>query len=419
MRESAGGAGTVQATEERHASRLELFFDLIVVAGVGQLAHLLYDDPGFADLGLYTLMFLAFWTVWMLFALYGNVAAEKIHMRVLMAGMFGMAMMAAAVPGVREDKATVFALAYVVVRLIASSAGRERGQVLVDVPIVQMSTGLVPWVISLWTEGTTQYTLWAVGLGLDLLIMITMSSERVEAEVQERLDRMNRSRRTRREPRGGPRGPRPGRPAPTVSLTRTETGHLDERLGLFLLIMLGESLIQMVDAAGESTWDGSLYGVAIGAFFLLLQLWSLSLRHGTNGVPLLRSGAIPVRTALPLHCFTAGTVAAMAAALGGTIKCAGEEMPDAVQHLLCGTVTIYLALAAIASLASGRGLQWTLTALVPPTLAVGLMALLQAVEWTPVAVVWVLVASTRWPIYWLRRAEKTADPGAVKGGVCP
>ncbi|MDX3502019.1 hypothetical protein PV749_15060 [Streptomyces sp. ID03-2B] len=44
-KESTGSA----APAERHAGWNELFFDLVVVAGAGQLAHLLHGGPHLAD----------------------------------------------------------------------------------------------------------------------------------------------------------------------------------------------------------------------------------------------------------------------------------------------------------------------------------------------------------------------------------
>ena len=38
-----------KAVLERHASWIELFFDLVVVAGIGQLAHLLPGAPSGAE----------------------------------------------------------------------------------------------------------------------------------------------------------------------------------------------------------------------------------------------------------------------------------------------------------------------------------------------------------------------------------
>ncbi|MFJ7721318.1 low temperature requirement protein A, partial [Rhodococcus erythropolis] len=37
-----------KAVLERHASWIELFFDLVVVAGIGQLAHLLHGSPSWS-----------------------------------------------------------------------------------------------------------------------------------------------------------------------------------------------------------------------------------------------------------------------------------------------------------------------------------------------------------------------------------
>lgn len=62
---------------ERHASWAELFFDLVVVAGVAALAHVLEARLDAAALGLYGLLFLSFWLSWTTFMLYGNVAAGQ------------------------------------------------------------------------------------------------------------------------------------------------------------------------------------------------------------------------------------------------------------------------------------------------------------------------------------------------------
>ncbi|WP_019063632.1 low temperature requirement protein A [Streptomyces prunicolor] len=67
--------------ENRHASWLELFFDLVAVAGVAQIAYLLHGVPDVSDLGLYALLFLAFWTAWVCFTLYANAAYENTHVR--------------------------------------------------------------------------------------------------------------------------------------------------------------------------------------------------------------------------------------------------------------------------------------------------------------------------------------------------
>ncbi|MET9535156.1 low temperature requirement protein A [Streptomyces sp. NPDC006649] len=379
---TTGGAG-----EERHSSWLELFFDLIVVAGVGQLAHLLHGDPGPAGLGLYVLLFLAFWNAWVLFTMYANVAGDRARTMMVMAGMFGMAVMAAAVPGVREHNGRAFALAYVLVRLLSSRVWEHRREVIVDLPIAQMGAGLTPWVVSVWVEGHGRYILWAAGLAIDLVSMFTGSAGRV----------LEQSRKSReRRPRLPPLVPR-----------YADGGHLDERLGLFVLIVLGEAIVQMVDAAGEAVWDRALYGVAIGAFMLLLQFWSLSLRHGTGGVPLLAAGAVPVRIALILHCVVAGSIAALAAALGDSVAFTDAHLPAGARRLMCGAVAVYLVIATVAAPASGRGIRHVLLKEVPALLAVVALGLF-AGAWPPAGVIWLLVAAVRWLVPWPRRRARPA-----------
>jgi low temperature requirement protein LtrA len=121
----------------------------VAVAGVAALAHVLGSEPDLAALGLYTLLFLSFWLSWTTFMLYSNVAAGKTRVARLMIGMFGLGVMVASVPGVAHSvlghdgdtrPLTVFAIAYVATRVYGSRSWR-RGDVLLDFPVVQYSTG--------------------------------------------------------------------------------------------------------------------------------------------------------------------------------------------------------------------------------------------------------------------------------------
>ena len=50
---------TTEVEQHRHASWAELFFDLVVVAGVGLLAHVVEVEVTPEALGLYAVLFLA------------------------------------------------------------------------------------------------------------------------------------------------------------------------------------------------------------------------------------------------------------------------------------------------------------------------------------------------------------------------
>ncbi|MFD6464246.1 low temperature requirement protein A [Streptomyces goshikiensis] len=376
-------AVSAPAGGERHASWLELFFDLTAVAGVAQLAHLLHGSPGWDDVALYAVMFLAFWTGWMLFTVYGNVSGDEVRTWTVLAGMFGMAVMAASVHGVREDRAGAFALAYILVRTLAGKAWERRGEYVPELPITQLGLGLTPWVVSMWFDGTERYALWALGLLIDLTVMFSVSGTALAARVDARY--------ARKEREAGPGRRTAAKPAAALM----DAPHLGERLGLFQLIVLGEAVAQVVAAASQAEWDAALYSVGAGSFLLLLLLWSLSLRHGADGVPLLVWDVLPVRLVLPPHCFVAGAVAALAAGLGDAVEYTHHPVPEPVRWLLCGSLGVYLAVAGVAALCSGRGVPGTLL-LVGPSLAAVLVAGVAARQAEGPHLVWLLVAAAAW-----------------------
>ncbi|MFJ1865301.1 low temperature requirement protein A [Streptomyces sp. NPDC088097] len=384
---------------ERHASWLELFFDLTAVAGVAQLAHLLHGGPSWPDLGLYVVMFVAFWTGWMLFTVYGNVSGDEARVWTLLAGMFGLAVMAAAVHGVREGtQAGAFALAYVLVRSVAGKAWGRRREYVADLPITQMGFGLTPWIVSMWFDGAARYALWALGLAVDLAVMFSVSSKRLTARVDEEYAQ------TAARGRGAGRAVR-------LRAAYTDPAHLGERLGLFVLIVLGEGIAQVVSAASDIPWDRALYGAGAGSFVLLILLWELSLRHGSGGVPLLRENTLPTRLSLPLHSFVAGSVAAMAAALGDCVAHADEAVPERVRWLLCAGLAVFLLVAGVALVCSGRGAGRALLWAGPPVaLVVAVGGLAREVR--PGPLVWLLVLAAWWPVLLRLRFDRPAAPAA-------
>ncbi|MCO7271827.1 low temperature requirement protein A [Cellulosimicrobium cellulans] len=359
-------AGTSPVGEERHASWLELFFDLVVVAGIGMLAHLLQEDHDRGGLALYVIAYTAFWLVWACFTTYGNVAGEGARALPILAGMAALAVMIAAVPGIHDEHAQAFAVAYVVGRLVAARPWR-RTTVVVDLPVVQALTGVVPWIVSWWFDGQTRYTLWAVGLAIDLLLLLTLSGERLVRRAQERLDEV-RERRGRgpgarrdrpgrgdrerplegsarrtagRTGRGGRRGADAVELPTTVDAAVTDVPHLGERLGLFVIIVLGEGLIQAIDAASGAEWDRTLLVAGAGAFTLLVALWALTVRSGYAGVTLLRPAGVPPRSAWFLHLVTTGALATLAGALGGVLDEPARALDPGELALLVGAFAVH------------------------------------------------------------------------------
>lgn len=368
------------ARTERHASWAELFFDLVVVAGVAALAHVLGSEPDAAALGLYTLLFLTFWLSWTTFMLYSNVAAGKTRVVRLMIGMFGLGVMVASVPGVAHavlghdgdsHPPAVFAIAYIATRIYGSRSWR-RGEVLLDFPVVQYSAGLLPWIVSIWVDGRWTLALWAVGIGLDLLLILAVSGDKLVKQAQTRFTARAGTRRQSR------RSGRLDGDLPVIHGVSVDPVHFSERLGLFMIIVLGESVVQVIGAAAEAHYDVGVLATGLASFVLLAGMFGLSVVFGYAGLPHLRAGRIPARAALGLHCLVTGVVATVAVSLSAVMKHGSDPLPEQGRWLLCGAVAAYFALGVVTGVAShSSDLQRTtsriITGIVLPLL-LGLLA---------------------------------------------
>ncbi|MBE8517392.1 low temperature requirement protein A [Amycolatopsis sp. H6(2020)] len=376
---------------DRHASWAELFFDLVAVAGVAALAHVLGSEPDPAALGLYALLFLSFWLSWATFMLYGNIAAGKTRVIHLMIGMFGLGVMVASVPGVAHSvlghdgdprPLTVFAIAYIATRVYGSRAWR-RGEVLLDFPVVQYSTGLLPWTASIWVDGRWKLVLWAVGIGLDLLLVLVVSGDKILKRIQSRFTAQATTRRRRRPDAHS------GGDGPVIHGVSVDPVHFSERLGLFVIIVLGESVVQVIGAAAGAHYDIGLLATGIASFVLLAGMFGLSVVFGYAGLPHLRAGRIPARAALGLHCLVTGVVATVAVSLSSVVEHGSDSLPDHGRWLLCGAVAAYFALGVVTGVAShSSDLQRTISRIITGVVIPLLLGLLATDAAGRTLVVW-------------------------------
>lgn len=396
---------------ERHASWLELFFDLVAVAGVAQLAHLLHGEPSWRDVGLYIVLYLAFWTCWLSLTLYGNVAGERTHTRTLLLGMFGLTVMAAAVHGVQEGElGTAFAIAYAATRFLGGSKFGDRREILLDWPMVSYTMGAIPWTVSIWIHGPARPWLWTAGVAIDLYVTFVFSKDRLLRKLQEHYAHSRSRARAGAFTYGdGASGPGAGR-APHMTVVHADTEHLAERLGLFTIIVLGEGVYQLVDAASGAEWDRGLYVTAPGAFLMLVLLWSLSLRRGRGGIPCLVGSSLQPRLLLGLHCLVTGAVAAVAAGLGVAVEHADGRLPEQTGWLMAAGLGAYLVAATAVTHRDGAGgLPRLLTAALPALALCAAVGLTDGADRRPALLVWLLVLAVAWFSVWTR-AARTQDP---------
>jgi low temperature requirement protein LtrA len=322
---------TEQMTAPRHATWLELFFDLVVVAAVAQLTHLL-EHPDGLHVAAFFILYTAIWLVWSSFTVYANVASNKTRTRTMLLGMLGLAAMAAAIPEATGAHAAVFGAAYIYTSGVASQGISRTGKIVLGWSAVQRNAGLMPFIIAFWFTDEPRYLLglWALGVALTLVsgMVDDMKDPARLQEFKARLDRHAERRRT---------------PAPAMELRPTDGAHLGERLGLFIIIVLGEAVLQLVTAIGGVEWGWSQVGIGLAGFALLIGLWWLNFRYGFD-----EENETKPHVLLPAHLVVAVSITLIAFGLGAAAEHATDPLPNLHRWLLCGGLALCLALCALA-----------------------------------------------------------------------
>jgi low temperature requirement protein LtrA len=377
--------------EERHASWLELFFDLTVVAAAAQISHRLHAAETVGQVAICGAMFYAIWSVWTATSVYANVAGERTRRRDVLRTMLGIGVMAASVPGVwprllpehenvvhDSSRTIAFTVAFLLCRGIAARSATRDGQVIGFWPAAQ-GVMAAPWVVALFVHAETAYWLWAGAIAADLLFSIMgarnpKAMEQRKDSVRRQQEQELRRHRWTNRLRFGHHQDVPAQP-PLISIAKVERGHLDERLGLFVIIVLGEALAQVVAANGELVWTWRVALVSFAAFWLLVQLWQLTTLYGFTPAPRHTTPLEPW-AALLAHLGVTAAIVAIAAGLGGLIPAASEQLEGKERWYLFGGLALYFVISGVAGVIGRVRLRWFLGWLLPCLVVSVLIAVL-------------------------------------------
>ncbi|TDW13986.1 low temperature requirement protein A [Kribbella kalugense] len=379
------------AAEERHASWLELFFDLTVVAAAAQISHRLHGAETIGQVAACAAMFYAVWSVWTATSVYANVAGERTRQRAVLRTMLGIGVMAASVPGVFPEllpdhgeaehagsRTIAFTVAFVLCRGLAARSASKDGKVIGFWPATQ-GVMSAPWIVALFVQEETAHWLWFGGIVADLLFSV-MGARNPKAMEQRaksiRHEQETEQRRARFFERlsFGRHDDVPAKP-PLITVARVERGHLDERLGLFVIIVLGEALAQVVAANTELDWNWQVGLTSFAAFWLLVQLWQLTTLYGFTPAPRSTTPLEPW-AALLAHLGVTGAIVALAAGLGGLIPEAGEHLQTKERWYVFGGLALYFAISGVAGVIGKVRLRWFLGWQIPCLLVSVLVAAL-------------------------------------------
>ncbi|MEO8084994.1 MAG: low temperature requirement protein A [Ardenticatenales bacterium] len=241
------------AFERRKRARriefLELFFDLVFVVLVSQLAHRLAESPSWSGVGWFAFLFLAVWASWTNGTVYHDShGTDDLSIRVFTFGlMLSVAFMAVFVGHVPGNGAAGFALAYAANSALLTilwyrTGFHDRAHRVYSYPYAAAyvaATGL--FCVSVAVRAPMMYWLWAAALTLELAAAI-----------------------------------------PSIRLWQLGGDHtiatpsLIERLGLFVIIVLGEVVAGAVNGmAHHDTVTAEVAVVGLLGILVAIALWWL------------------------------------------------------------------------------------------------------------------------------------------------
>jgi low temperature requirement protein LtrA len=353
---------TLETDEERRATWLELFLDLVFVAAIAQVASILSTDPTAAGFGRFLVLFLPIGWAWAGFTFYATRfdTDDLVYRCLTLLGMFAVAGLASTVPDALNGGQNAFVVAYVSVRLILIALYvRVYRDLEVARPVARwfifmFGLAVCDWLISLAVPVPWKYVFWGLALALEHAAPI----------------------RAWRLLRGMPVDPK----------------HIPERFGLLIIIVLGESVIGVVLGTAHVDWTALSGAVAFAGFIAAAAIWWLYFDFLDAAAVVTRNVRSGI-TFVYAHYF----VAAGIAALGVGVKLAifsvgpGPAYDDIGWIAAAGTALCMSGLAAI-QLATPPGLLDSDVVLRLVTAALACVLVLASSLLSPVVVLWLLAA---------------------------
>lgn len=298
---------------------LELLFDLIFVFCVSQLTRTFREDPSWAAAGTALLVFVPVWWAWtgVTFAT-DRFPSDDAPTRLLVIGAaVATAVMALAIPAVPGRGETAFGLGYGAVRLLiaafylrARRAGPDGGRLA---RFYASGFGLVGavWVVVavLPLPLPVRIVLWGAALAVDVAL-----------------------------PRlAGRRG----------RLLPVDGSHLAERCAAFVIIVIGETILETLSLSTEEPASAGGVAVLVGAGVLSLALWwgyfdRGSWRRRYEALEGERSGRAAVTICSYLHFPLVAGIAAAAAGVQLAVEHPDDPVGVAAAAALCAGCAAYL-----------------------------------------------------------------------------
>jgi low temperature requirement protein LtrA len=369
---------------ERHATWLELFFDLVFVISIAEVVHTLEDYRTLGDFLGTAGLFVAVWWAWIGYTVYADRfdTDDLLHRVLVLAGMLAVIAMALSVHDALHGGSAQFAVAFVAVRgivLVLNARARRHAapaRPLLNLFLTAFSIGASLWLLSVFVPEPARYVLWGLALLIELSAPWVGRRQIVKAPVH--------------------------------------ASHLIERFGLFTLIVLGESVISVAQGAAKvEDWTAGTLAAAVGGFLAVVCLWWLYFDRLDDGaVRSVLRGLIWNYAHLPL---LAGLVSVAVGTEYAVREAAAGQLERSTAVALGGGAALYL----LATVLIGLAVRSVTGAVLGVWLAAAVVALVIGLVW-PLGVPFglllvldvVLMGLVAGETIWQRQAEAEALAGA-------
>ena len=323
------GDGESTPRSGRRVHWLELFFDLVLVAYIGQVAHTMHGDPTWIDaLGFFALLAAAWWawvnaTVTM--NLFGTRITPSIWIAVTIA-MMAVGVMAASVPGAFTDRAAAFAIGNAVIRLMWAVpwfAKRRITGIPWWRPVLYCLVPAALWLASAAIAPPWQFVLWGLAIAIEVVLLGFLGAQ--AGWLRANLD----------------------------------VDHLIERVGLLVVIVFGESILAII-AELDTHWAVVPGVTAVFGFAAVSMLAWIFFGYATAAVERglrrlqLRGSIGGLRdTVMYLPFLLVAGIVLFASALGTAVADAGHHLPIGAAVCLAGGISLFFVASTAESLRYG------------------------------------------------------------------
>ena len=304
---------------ERHASPIELLWDLVFVFAVTQVSTTMSRDLTWPSVGRSLLLLALVWWAWSAFVWAANAEDEdsRLFRVVLLVALVMMFLAGIALPSAFRDEGAVFVASYAAVRFLhlgiyvdASRRGNASLTAIVGFAVT-VGIGMALLGTGAAIDGAGRVALWGSAAAIDYAGPAWLTRERLRG------------------------------------LQRVAVSHFAERYGLFIIIVLGESVVSIGVAATHREITPSLLAAFAFALTVTVALWWLYFdRTAAWAEQRLREVDDPVLAAADafsyLHLLLVAGVVILAVGEKTAVASAAQSLPLSGRLSLCAGVALYV-----------------------------------------------------------------------------